>query len=325
MKRFAILIAGGALCLLALPSGAAAQQPPRGKTMAPAPGAGPDTTRRGKRLVSPPSAAPSRAPATAPGNAAQAPARSQGAAQLGAPTQAAPTQSQAAPPQQAPAGNAAAGNANAAAIVTPQAQPAPAAPAAAAFTAGLSVPVFSGTAAAALDYGRTFGQMLDSTIVTLVGVFRNTSGQPISGATGPDVLSGREKDRWARCRNIYWDLTSYRTGLEAALPSYTAPALAHAARELDSALVAALDDSSATPECDNVSSMITAPNRWTPWRDQYEAHARHFYGAWYDQILNVHDKARAFVVALNETPGARRVAVPPALQRNPPYAGASIR
>ena len=67
-------------------------------------------------------------------------------------------------------------------------------------------------------------------VVTLVGVFRNTSGQPIGGATGPDVLSSREKDRWTRCRNLYWDLTSYRTGLEAALPSYAStPSLSRAA------------------------------------------------------------------------------------------------
>lgn len=304
MKRFAILLPAVAAGWAWLAPAAIAQARP-GKTIAPPPSSAPartDTTRRPKTRRPAPSLVPLGQPA------ANAPAAGGAAA----------------PATQAPANAPAQGQS----IVTPQAQASGAAPAANAFTAGLSVPLFTGSgAAAAVDYGRTLGQMLDSTIVTLVGVFRGTSGQPITGASGPDVVSGREKDRWARCRNLYWDLTSYKSGIEGAIPSYAGtPALARAAAELDTALAVALDDSAATVQCDNVSSMITAPSRWTPWQDQYEAHARHFYAAWYDQILNVHDRDRAFVVALNATlPAARRIPVPPALQRNPPYAGASVR
>lgn len=267
-------------------------------------------------LVGAPTAAPARPDSAAAANAAKG--RRPPPSLVGAPT--APAGPTAAPPT-APATNPA--------IVTPQAaQPAPAAPSANTFTAGLSLQPYSGaTAAAALEYGRTLGQMLDSTIITLVGVFRNTSGQPLPGATGPDVLSQREKDRWGRCRDLYWDLTTYRTGVQTAAAGWgAAPGVARAAAALDSALASALTDSAATPQCDNLSSMITAPGRWTPWDQQYQSAARHFYTAWYGQILAVHDRDRAFVVALNAAlPAARRLAVPPALQRNPPYAGAAVR
>jgi hypothetical protein len=76
-------------------------------------------------------------------------------------------------------------------------------------------------------------------------------------------------------------------------------------------------------ECDNVHSMITAPARWTPWDAQYRSAARRFYIGWYAAIRAVHEKGRALTVALNRSlPANRRLAVPPALQRNAPYAGA---
>jgi hypothetical protein len=156
------------------------------------------------------------------------------------------------------------------ATVTPQAVvTSPTAPAAATgtFTAGLSLPPFTGGGdAARLAYARTLAQNFDSVAVSLVNLFRGTSGQPMAGATGPTTLSARERDRWTRCRDLYWDLTTFagaaqsiREGL-----SPTSPLFLRAA-----ALDTALADIEALAECDNVASMISAPDRWVPWTEQY--------------------------------------------------------
>jgi hypothetical protein len=196
--------------------------------------------------------------------------------------------------------------------------------AAAGFTEGLAVAPFTGTGAAArVEYARRVAQMLDSAVVTLVGVFRNTSGQPTAGATEPVAISRRERERWERCRALHWDLTTYVDAVAAIRDSLTAAASVQgAAAALDSAL-SVLD---ATTECDNISSMIAAPDRWQPWQAQYEAAARRFYSDWYQQLREVHEKDRSFVVALNTIlPASRRLRVPPGLPRNPPYAGAAPR
>ena len=208
-----------------------------------------------------------------------------------------------------------------AAQVTPQAAH-PVAPVAAAYTAGLAMPPYGGaTSDAALDYASRFGRLLDSTIVTMVDVFRNTSGQPMEGARNPTDLSQRERDRWSRCRNVYWDLTTFAAAvqtLRSALPAN--PALQSAAAGLDTALAA----SQAVAECDNVASMIAAPDRWTPWGDQYRTAAQHFYRDFYGQLREVHERDRALVNALNAIlPPSRRTPVPPGLQRNAPFAGAA--
>jgi hypothetical protein len=229
---------------------------------------------------------------------------------------AAPAAQPAAPAAQPPAPAA-----QPAAQVTPQAAH-PAAPAAAAFTAGLAMPPYTGaTQDAALEYATRFGRMLDSAIVTLVEIFRNTSGQPMEGASNATDLSQRERDRWSRCRNVYWDLTTYASAVETMRRSLPAdPALQHAAAALDSTFAA----SQAVAECDNVASMIAAPDRWTPWGDQYRAAALHFYRDFYGQVRDVHERDRALVNALNALlPPARRIPVPPGLQRNAPYAGAA--
>lgn len=212
------------------------------------------------------------------------------------------------------------------AAVTPQAaRPAgvPVSPNSA-FTSGLAMTPFDGgTADAALEYARRLGQMLDSTLVSLVEVFRNTSGQPMVGANSPAALSQRERDRWSRCRNFYWDLTTYVAAIGAVRPSLPAsPALQQAATALDSALGSAVGSEAPVAECDNVASMVAAPERWTPWQDQYENSARRFYRDFYDQIRDVHERDRAFIVALNAAgPASRRLSVPAGLPRNPPYAG----
>jgi len=208
-----------------------------------------------------------------------------------------------------------------AAQVTPQAAH-PVAPAASAFTAGLAMPPYGGTTSdAALEYAARFGRLLDSAIVTLVDIFRNTSGQPMEGASNPTDLSQRERDRWSRCRNVYWDLTTFAAAaqtLRRTLPAN--PALQSAAAGLDTALAA----SQALAECDNVASMIAAPDRWTPWGDQYRTAAQHFYREFYGQVREAHERDRALVNALNAVlPPARRIAVPPGLQRNAPFAGAA--
>jgi hypothetical protein len=262
----------------------------------------------------PPAAHPQTQPQAPPQTRAPADPKTAGkvfrpaaAAQPAAP--AAPAAQPAAPAVQSPAP---------AAQVTPQAAH-PSAPTA--FTAGLAMAPYAGaTPDAALDYAGRFGRLLDSAIVTLADIFRGTSGLPMEGASHPTDLSQRERDRWSRCRNIYWDLTTFASAVETmrrALPAE--PALQRAAVALDSAFAA----SQAVAECDNVASMLAAPDRWTPWHDQYRTAAQHFYRDFYSQVREVHERDRAFVNALNALlPPARRVPVPPGLQRNPPYAGA---
>ncbi len=197
--------------------------------------------------------------------------------------------------------------------VTPQAAQAAPAPAPA-HSAGLAMAAFPGGGPdAARAYAGRFVRMLDSTIVTLVSVFRNTSGQPVIGARNPGTLSSRERDRWTRCRDLYWDLTTYATAattLQPALPA--SPDVQLKAAQLDSAF----RQSTATAECDNISSMIAAPDRFEPWQESYEASARRFYRDFYPQVRRIHEAARALAFALNVTQ-------PPGLPQNPPYAGAS--
>jgi hypothetical protein len=230
-------------------------------------------------------------------------------------------------PRQLPSGLPGAGNAAAGAptaAVTPQATVvAPAAPSNA-FTAGLAMPPFSGTGdAARYLYLRTLAHNIDSATVLLVDIYRNTSGQPMAGASAPTALSARERERWTRCRDLYWDFNTFASGLQGARERLPAnPALQRAAASLDTAL-AGLD---ALGQCDNVASMISAPARWDPWAQQYETAARHFYADWYTQVREAHERDRALVVALNAVlPAGQTLPVPPGLPRTAPYAGAVIR
>jgi len=206
--------------------------------------------------------------------------------------------------------------------VTPQSARPAAGASTGTYTAGLAMPPYTGaTTEDAWEYAARLGRMLDSTIVTLVGTFRNTSGQPMIGASSPAALSQRERDRWTRCRDLYWDLTTYAAAVgDLGRSLGPDPSLQRAAADLDSAFT----ESVATVECDNVASMIAAPDRWTPWQDQYEAAAHHFYRDFYGEIREVHEKDRALVNTLNRfLPQAHRVTPLPGLPTNPPYAGAA--
>ncbi len=205
----------------------------------------------------------------------------------------------------------------AAPAVTPQA----AQPAVASFSAGLSIEPFSGEEGAREAYVRQFTQQLDSAIASLVSLFRGTSGLPLAGASAPASLSQRERDRWTRCRDLHWDLQSYVAAMHDMVDDDN-PTVSRTAAALDSSLTAM----QATVECDNISSMITAPDRWTPWGQNYTASARTFYTRFYDQVRDVSERNRAYVIAVNATlPAARRMPVPPAMPRTPPYAGAGPR
>ena len=207
------------------------------------------------------------------------------------------------------------------AVVTPQAVEG--ARPAAGFSAGLAIPPFAGTGdAARYEYLRTLARKLDSTTVALVELFRNTSGQPMAGATDPNALSARERQRWTRCRNLYWDYSSFAAGLNGVGEDFADATLARAVAVLGTALT----EVEALSECDNVSSMISAPERWVPWQEEYANAARHFYADWYAQVLAAHDRDRELVLALNPVlPAGRALAVPPRMPRTPPYAGAGVR
>jgi hypothetical protein len=192
-----------------------------------------------------------------------------------------------------------------------------------AVTAGLAIELFEGEEDARDAYLRRYTLMLDSTIATLVTVFRGTSGQPMADAAEPSALSTRERGRWMRCRDLHWDLQSYVAAMHDVVENLPqAAAVQRAGGALDSSLTAL----QGTVECDNVSSMIAAPDRWQPWGMNYQAAARQFYTAWYAQVRDVQEKNRAFIIAVNATRAAAdRIPVPPAMPRNPPYAGAAVR
>ncbi len=207
--------------------------------------------------------------------------------------------------------------------VSPQAAHA-AAPTAPAFTAGLAMPAYDGESDEdRLSYLRTFTTQLDSATALMVGVFRNTSGQPLAGAAAPSALSARERERWGRCRDVHFDLQTYAQAMHDLVEDLPEQAnVQRAGHGLDSALTAL----EATTECDNITSMVTAPERWVPWESQYTTSARRFYRDWYGQVRDVADRNRALVMALNSTLAiTSRISVPPALPRTPPYAGAAPR
>jgi hypothetical protein len=213
-------------------------------------------------------------------------------------------------------------NAPAAPGVAPQSSRA--ATAVAAFTAGLAIEPYAGESDEARDaYLGQFTQQLDSAIVTLVGVFRGTTGQPVSGADAPTALSARERERWGRCRDLHYDLQSYAAAMHDFLESLPEAA---AVQRTGSALDSALTALQATSGCDDVSSMIAAPGRWTPWASQYQTTARAFYHDWYPQVRDVADRNRALAIAVNATRRpTERLVVPPGLARTPPYVGAGPR
>jgi len=79
----------------------------------------------------------------------------------------------------------------------------------------------------------------------------------------------------------------------------------------------------ATGECDNVGSMIDAPDRWTPWQTNYESSVGNFFRDWYTQLRAVHEADRAFARALNPVlPAGRQFPPPAGLPPTPPTIGA---
>ncbi len=214
-------------------------------------------------------------------------------------------------------------NAAAQQAVSPQAAHPAAAPAPA-FTAGLAIASYSGESDEDRDrYVRQFVTQLDSATATLVAVFRNASGQALAVADGPGALSSRERERWGRCRDLHFDLQTFAPAIHDLVDELPEEVpVQRAGHALDSSLAAL----QATAECDNITSMISAPDRWVPWGAQYVSSARSFYHDWYGQVRDVADKNRALVIAWNAArPAAARIPVPPALPRTPPYAGAAPR
>ncbi len=181
------------------------------------------------------------------------------------------------------------------------------------------MPAFGGsTDAEKLDYARTLALRADSAIVALVAVFRGTTGAAMVGATEPSVISSREKARWDRCRLIHFDLRTQGDAaafLRDSMPG--GPTLQ--ARALN--LAEAYEALQATEECDNLVSMMEAPDRWAPWRQNYENSTANFYRDWYSQLRSVHENVRAFVRTVNPSLGARAITMPPALPPNPPTIG----
>ena len=177
------------------------------------------------------------------------------------------------------------------------------------------MPVFEGTTEAeALEYARMMVLRLDSAAVSLYELFRNTSGVPMAGATSPNVLSTREKNRWRRCRLIQFDLGTFGDAAAVLKDTLRTPRLQRAAVNLADAL----EGLSAAAECDNVVSMVEAPERFAPWQQSYEQSARTFYRDWYVQLKAVHDADRSFALALNaQLPTARQFPMFPTLGPNP--------
>jgi hypothetical protein len=232
------------------------------------------------------------------------------AAPAGAAQQAAQPPTQPAAPLARPAGQAAAP------VTHP---PAAANPAAAAadpnLTAGYAVAPFSGTGdAAVLAYAGELVTKFDTLALRFRDVFVNASGAPVGGATSPSFLSSRERNRWMQCRRFHFDIGSYAgatADLRERMPAHAA--LQRALETFDDALQGVL----ATAECDNIVSMIEAPDRFTPWQQSYEESARNFYQTWYGQVRAAHEAARAFARALAQA--GQNVGLIPGLPATPPH------
>jgi hypothetical protein len=171
-----------------------------------------------------------------------------------------------------------------------------------------------------LEYARMLALRLDSAVVALVENFRGTTGMPLPGATSPDVLSMREKRRWTQCRNLAYDIAAMSDAAREMKNNIAqnGSALARAALTLSDALGALV----ATGECDNVVSMIEAPDRWAPWQGNYETSVRNFFREWYAQLRAVHEADRAFARALNPAlPAGRQFPAPAGLPPTPPTVG----
>jgi hypothetical protein len=297
------------------PSAAPAPQASAPAPQSVAPGTTPqNTTRPGTQAASPPaSSPPASSPPAAPASVLTQALGNAGATPANTPSSpsSAPSTPANTPAQPRPA--------------SPQpAAPVPSVPAppASSLTAGFAMPLSHGTnSAAQLEYARTLVLRLDSAIVSLVEVFRGTSGVPLAGASEPTVLSTREKGRWTRCRLLHLDLLTMKDAVEFLKDS--APGGATVSRAA-TVLSSAFAELSATEECDNVGSMIAAPLRWQPWQTSYENAARAFYRDWYTQLRNVHEANRGFARALIPVlPATRVFDVPPGLPRTPPMAGAA--
>ena len=205
----------------------------------------------------------------------------------------------------------------------PAPQPAPAPPPTPrvdpGMTAGFLMPAYGGRSETdILEYARTLALRADSAINALVDVFRNTSGAPMVGASGPNVISSRERGRWQRCRVLHFDLRTHADAaafLNDSLPG--GPTL----RRGIQGMVDAFEGLQATEECDLVISMIEAPDNYQPWQQNYESSARNFYRDWYTQLRALHSANRTFVGLLNPRLGERAIGIPPALPTRPPTLG----
>jgi len=186
-------------------------------------------------------------------------------------------------------------------------------------TAGFWMPAYSGTSEAdRLEYARMLAMKTDTAILALIDVFRNTSGAPMVGASSPMVISTREKSRWQRCRLIHFDLRTLGDAaafLRDSIPG--GPTVQRAAVSLHDAF----EGLEATEGCDQVVSMIEAPDNWSPWQQNYENSARSFYRDWYTQLRALHEANRSFIRTLNTALGARAVRMPGAIQPRAPTLG----
>ncbi len=186
-------------------------------------------------------------------------------------------------------------------------------------TAGFAMlPGAGETEAERLEYARDLALRLDSAILGMIDIFRNTTGSPLPGAGSPDVLASREKNRWQRCRLVYFDLQTYEPAVDELAETAPNPTVERALRQLGESLRGL----EAVRECDNVSSMIEAPARWQPWGPSYEQSARAFYQGWYRQLRALHEADRTYVRALNGVlPAGRGLELLSALPTNPPTLG----
>jgi len=169
-----------------------------------------------------------------------------------------------------------------------------------------------------LEYLRIFTVRLDSALNALVEVFRNTTQPP--SATEPAGVSSRVRDRWDRCRRLYFDVRSFADGMvlvQGELPDN--PLLERAA----TSLVEGVEGAAALQVCDNIGSAIEEPARWSPWQRYYDQSIRTFFTGWYTQLRGIHEQNRSLLRALNSMlPAERQISPFPALPPNPPTIGA---
>ena len=173
-----------------------------------------------------------------------------------------------------------------------------------------------------LEQGVLLVGRLDLAARRLADVFRNSAGVPIAGAESPALLSGRERFRWAVCRQIVAALGSHARAAHELSAAPLRLARGAKASQAAQALEQALRGTDALRACEGLARMMEARGQVRDWESAYTSAATRFYAGWYAELRGAHEAARALGQAVRSLlPPERAFDVPPVLPPTPPTIG----